>query len=310
MDKTILVIEDVQEDRELVAAILESRGYKVEAAEDGQSGLEKVRKAHPVLVVLDILMPRINGFEFFKEMRTDKELSKIPVFVLTSRAKMADSFLSLGVNGFMAKPLAIDRFLQEVDKLANPSGEKMSARPESKVEISAPAQKKVPVENSFPKDSQSTSSLRKKVIIFGHEETILQSMRQELEKLGHFIVIIKEENQILPTVQDAKPDVVLLAINAETKAPIDKLVYTIDVLFPKQKQGEVKKNADGSLPLLRKMNIVLYKVEKETVGATSSEGSFADMESLLERCKENGASKYIGAYTSFSFISKIQEFLK
>ena len=319
MEKRVLVIDDVQEDRELIEAVLDGKGYKVECADDGDNGLEKAKKLHPALIVVDILMPRMNGLEFFKELRKDAELSKAPVLVMSSRAKMADSFLSLGVNGFMAKPITIDRFLQEVEKLANPMGEKLSAPPQAKASTPAPTPAKEEAPASPQKKAADAAILHsglnasltgKKVIIFGDEEATLKSMQQDLEKAGHAVLIVRHEDQILSVVQDARPDMVLLAVNAETKAPVDKLVYTIDVLFPKQKPGEVKKNADGTLPSGRKMQIVLYKIEKESAGMSDSEGSLADMDSLLERCKENGASKYIGPYASFSFVSKVKEFLK
>ena len=313
MDKLILVIDDVKEDREFVEAILDSQGYKVQVAADAASGLQAVKDQAPAVIVLDILMPEISGLDLFTVIRQNEATRRIPVFVVSARAKMADVFLSMGVDGFMPKPLAVDSFLAQISKLVGQSPAVVATPVATPVVSSAKPVEKAPADQKKnvepPKDAAEakTSSSGKKIVIFGSEENILQDMRQQLEKAKHAVSIVKEEEKIVPLVNDIKPDVVLLDMSAEIKVSLDKLVYTIDILTPKAKKGSL----DPKALSMRKTAILLYKVDKGGIAVnTDLAGNLADVEALVDRCMTSGAEKYIGLFSSFSFMSKVQEFLK
>lgn len=103
MDYTILIADDEQEIRELLRLYLENEHYQVVEAEDGQQALDILRRQHVDLCVLDIMMPKIDGYHVLKELRTQ---SNIPVLILS--AKDADSEkilgLNLGADDYIAKP--------------------------------------------------------------------------------------------------------------------------------------------------------------------------------------------------------------
>lgn len=101
--RTILVVDDDDRLRDLVAEYLESRGFSVVTAEDGEDGLARARAGGIDLVVLDVMLPGIDGFEVMKELR---RTSKVPVIMLTARGDEMDRIvgLEIGADDYMPKP--------------------------------------------------------------------------------------------------------------------------------------------------------------------------------------------------------------
>ena len=103
--KTILFIEDEPVLQKNVSRFLEQEGYQVKNALDGQLGLELAKKFKPDLILLDLILPKKDGFEVLKELKTDPETKNIPVIVLTNLEGNADveKALSLGATTFLVK---------------------------------------------------------------------------------------------------------------------------------------------------------------------------------------------------------------
>ncbi|HOA17122.1 MAG TPA: response regulator, partial [Fervidobacterium sp.] len=92
----------------------------VEEAVDGIDGLEKMREWHPDVVILDIMMPRMDGFTVLKEMKKDDQIRNIPVIVLTAKGGQDDEeiALSLGAKKVMTKPFSPTQLIEEVRNIA------------------------------------------------------------------------------------------------------------------------------------------------------------------------------------------------
>ena len=105
---TILVIDDERDLIELVRYNLEKEGFDVIAATDGQSGLEVVRKHRPDLVVLDLMMPGLDGLQVCQQLRSDPRAGRIPVIMLTAKATEADRVvgLEMGADDYIVKPFS------------------------------------------------------------------------------------------------------------------------------------------------------------------------------------------------------------
>ncbi|MFW6240781.1 MAG: response regulator, partial [Thermodesulfobacteriota bacterium] len=117
---SILVVDDSVSIRQVVSRLMENQGWRVRTARDGLDALEVVRAERPDLIVLDIEMPRMNGYEFLSAMGGDPTIRDIPVVMLTSRAtaKHQDRAVSLGASGFVVKPYNDNEFVDLVLKLA------------------------------------------------------------------------------------------------------------------------------------------------------------------------------------------------
>jgi DNA-binding response OmpR family regulator len=114
----ILVAEDDEAMLDLVARWLESAGYWVVKARDGERLLEAVREARPAAIVMDLTMPKVDGFQVLTALRAAK-LPPIPVLVLTGRNSVDDvrKVLSLGARDYLAKPVERAQLVPRVERL-------------------------------------------------------------------------------------------------------------------------------------------------------------------------------------------------
>ncbi len=117
--KTVLIADDRATSRELVRAVLENSGYTVTEASDGVEALRNARELKPDLIILDLHMPRLDGFGVIREIRRDREISETPVLALTASAMQGDRerALSAGFTGFVAKPIQLGALRSEVARL-------------------------------------------------------------------------------------------------------------------------------------------------------------------------------------------------
>ncbi|WP_188149481.1 Hpt domain-containing protein [Teredinibacter waterburyi] len=117
--KTIMVVDDSVTVRKVTTRFLEREGFDVITAKDGVDALRVLQEQIPDAMLLDIEMPRMDGFEVAKNIRTSSRLKHIPIIMITSRtgSKHRDHAMSLGVNGYMGKPYQEDLLLEKLNEL-------------------------------------------------------------------------------------------------------------------------------------------------------------------------------------------------
>ena len=103
--KKILIIEDEEIMIDLLQKKLTVEGYEISVARDGKEGLEKMKEVKPDLILLDIIMPKMGGFEVMEEMQKDRELKKIPVIVVSNSGQPVeiDKAQTLGAKDWLIK---------------------------------------------------------------------------------------------------------------------------------------------------------------------------------------------------------------
>ncbi|MFT5256386.1 MAG: DNA-binding response OmpR family regulator, partial [Arenicella sp.] len=104
--KNVLIIEDNQDVRENMAEILELENYKVRTAEDGEKGVEIARVLKPDIIICDIMMPKLNGYDVLLRIREDKTTASIPFVFLTAKTERIDvrKGMNLGADDYLIKP--------------------------------------------------------------------------------------------------------------------------------------------------------------------------------------------------------------
>ncbi|MFA6600864.1 MAG: response regulator [Candidatus Omnitrophota bacterium] len=112
----ILLVDDDPDFKQLVAFDLEKNGYVVVQAGDGQEGLEKVAQEKPDLVLLDIKMPRMDGYTFVRHLKQNPATANLPLIVLTSYEPMRDMFKMEGVDDYCIKSVDSDNLLAAIKK--------------------------------------------------------------------------------------------------------------------------------------------------------------------------------------------------
>jgi two-component system cell cycle response regulator DivK len=116
MDKPILLIEDNYQNRYLTIFLLEKSGFRVLAAGDGRSGIEMAKAAAPGLILLDIQLPGLDGYQVARLLRQDDRLQTVPIVAVTSYAMPGDreAALAAGCDGYIEKPIDPDTFVSEI----------------------------------------------------------------------------------------------------------------------------------------------------------------------------------------------------
>jgi two-component system response regulator VicR len=116
----VVCIEDEPEMIDLVRLILGRKGFDVIGADGGIEGLETVRREKPDLVLLDLMMPDMDGWEVYQQIKADPELRDIPVVVVTAKAQSIDKVLGLHiakVDDYITKPFGPQELLESVEKI-------------------------------------------------------------------------------------------------------------------------------------------------------------------------------------------------
>jgi two-component system cell cycle response regulator DivK len=115
--KTILIVEDVELNRDLLVQLLEDE-YRLVLAADGQAAIQKAEEAKPDLILMDLSLPRMDGWEATRRLKADSNLSKIPVIVLSAHAMRGDEerARSCGCDDFLTKPIDESLLFQKLER--------------------------------------------------------------------------------------------------------------------------------------------------------------------------------------------------
>jgi len=117
--KRILVVDDEKDLVVMISTALKHNGYEVITANDGQEGLEKAKTEKPDLIVLDLMLPRINGYKVCGLLKKDTRYAKIPIILLTAKANAEDIELGkkVGADAYVTKPYERETLLSKIEEL-------------------------------------------------------------------------------------------------------------------------------------------------------------------------------------------------
>jgi len=116
----VLVVDDSAVIRELIAVNLELEGFLVVAASDGEAALRAVREFEPNVITLDVMMPRLDGIETARRLRSDPETEHVPIVMVTGRSSPADleRGRDVGVEAYLMKPFEPSELVEVIRRLA------------------------------------------------------------------------------------------------------------------------------------------------------------------------------------------------
>jgi twitching motility two-component system response regulator PilH len=114
MSKKVLVVDDSPTDLQMLVSLLKKNGYEVSTAVDGEEAIDKASATHPPVVVLDIILPKKNGFQVCRQLKTTAGTSDIKIILVSSKSQDSDRFWGMkqGADEYIAKPY------QDADLLA------------------------------------------------------------------------------------------------------------------------------------------------------------------------------------------------
>ncbi len=122
--KKILIVDDEQDIVETLKFMLEAQGYECFCAYDGETGLNMAKEIIPDLMILDVMMPKINGYKISRLLKYDNKYKDIPIIMVTARSQEDDKIIGkeTGVNEYITKPFELDDVIEKVKEYL--SGEK------------------------------------------------------------------------------------------------------------------------------------------------------------------------------------------
>lgn len=120
MKKKIIVVEDEMDIAELVKLVLETEDFEVETVLDAPSAYDRVKASKPDAVLLDLSMPLMNGWDVFKQIRSDPEFAKLPIAILTAKTQAFDEMVGLHVmkaDAYITKPFGKQELIDRTHEL-------------------------------------------------------------------------------------------------------------------------------------------------------------------------------------------------
>ena len=121
--KKILIVEDEADMQYALTLLLEGSGYAVISASDGKQGLDKARSEKPDLIILDLMLPKIEGYKVCRMLKFDEKYKHIPIIMLTARAQEKDKAtgIQVGANCYVTKPFQSDALVEKIKELITES---------------------------------------------------------------------------------------------------------------------------------------------------------------------------------------------
>jgi two-component system, sensor histidine kinase len=187
----ILVVEDSPDIRVLVRMLLEAGGHQVVTAPDGRAGVDAARAERPDVVLMDLSLPILSGWEATREIKSDPAFASIPVIAVTAHAMHGDRerALAAGCDGFIAKPIDEETFEALVRSYARPREE------------GSPVREPEPV---LPPSRQISAESGRILVVDDHEE-VAHLIKQDLEGEGHEVVLAQTLDGALTAVAGERP---------------------------------------------------------------------------------------------------------
>ena len=171
--KTILVVDDDANIRELLRQQLENEGYNVREGKDGMDAIHQIKIAHPDLILLDVMMPQINGFDVAAVLKNDPQTADIPIIIL-SIIENKERGYHIGIDRYLTKPIDTEKLLNEIGSLLY----------------------------------QGTSS--KKVLVVDKNASALKTLSDVLQTQGYSVIEASNPQECIHKALSAKPDMIII----------------------------------------------------------------------------------------------------
>lgn len=191
----ILVVDDEQEILNATVGIIKKRGYEVDSALNGLEGLKKVSENRPDLILTDVLMPIMDGYKFYKELKSNSTTANIPVLIVTGRGQMEDSFHVAGVDGFITKPFRPQDLFLEIEYILSISLNRATLEGET--------------------------GHSRKILALSAEKAVLESMAEQAKRAGYSFAETTASNILISEIMKASPDILFIDIGIKDMDPIN-----------------------------------------------------------------------------------------
>ncbi len=216
----ILIIEDHTDNLELMSYLLKAFGYATLAAADGLTGLELARSRQPELIVCDIQLPGIDGFEIARRLKQDDGLRKIPLVAITALAMVGDRerVIEAGFDGYIAKPIAAETFVSDIENFLRAEHRIRRAAPSAST--NAPA-----VSANGGGGAEAVTVPRGTILVVDNLPANLDLARSIFEPSGYRVLLAEEVAAAVALAKESPPDLVLSDVNLPAGSGLELVVH-------------------------------------------------------------------------------------
>lgn len=195
MPARILIIEDNQTNLDLMVYLLSNYGYAPLTACNGEEGLEAARREIPDLIICDLQMPKLDGYDVVRQIRLDPRLSKLPLVAVTAFTMRGDrdKVLAAGFDGYLGKPIVPEEFVSQVEAFLPPD-RRSTVRPTARTS-----------DQTQPPPAQYRST----VLVVDNSPVNLSLMRSILEPFGYKVLTVSTVKEALSLARQNPPDLIL-----------------------------------------------------------------------------------------------------
>jgi len=118
-NRTILIVDDSPTEQHVLRSVLMKAGYRVESAENGEQGVSEAKRLHPDLILMDVVMPVLNGFQATRELSSDASTAAIPVIMVTTKDQETDKRWGMrqGARDYLVKPVDAELLIEKIRKI-------------------------------------------------------------------------------------------------------------------------------------------------------------------------------------------------
>jgi two-component system, cell cycle response regulator len=196
MPARILIVEDNATNLELMSYLLTAFGHTTLAAYDGEEGIEVARRERPDLIVCDVQLPRVDGYEVARRLKAEPTMRAIPLVAVTALAMVGDRdrVLAAGFDGYIAKPIAPETFVSQVEVFLT-----SERRSTSQQQLEAPVAMDVPVV------AQRTGT----ILAIDNVAANGELLRSIFEPFGYIVHLATNINQALQLARQEHPDIII-----------------------------------------------------------------------------------------------------
>jgi len=196
----ILIVDDEVDAVNILRLVLDDAGYEVLAAENGQHGLNIARQNRPDLIIADVLMPVMDGYAFYKELKEDVLTKNIPVIILSARGAMQSAFESVGADCFLEKPVPPQKLLEIINSLLNLS--------------ELPTHKKQ----------------HQRVLVAGTYPEVADRIADYVRSLGHEVKTVYKASDVIAQSVSFREDVLILEVQIENGESAQDVIKAVRLL--------------------------------------------------------------------------------
>jgi len=269
--KTILLVDDDPELLDVTENALKKRGYDVIRAENGMKALQIVKSRRPDLILADVLMPEMDGYQLYKELKNNKATADIPVLIITGRGKMEDSFKVLGVDGFIAKPFTVEDLLTEMEHIFL-------------------------ADQTRHQKGGSAAGPGRKILAVTNDPDVLNSMQQQARQAGFELIPVPSGAEAIARCVKLIPDILFIDLGISDMAPgeLTDILRRLPMMDKRPLIGFCYYSGDELQdPALRRKMLGYHEASRRMVdsGATDYIGRYSHQLFLKTVIEHTSASK-------------------